>query len=143
MERKKLKILAVIMVILLAAVAVYAVVQEWNNQPKEITGTYCMDNVNPTLNVYVSFVSDGTFQIYNPNREMYSGTYQEETGMITDQEYMYIALHLSDGTKGYAVFDRHDRVILDRTNMLNLPEQLRPFIRISDTPSLLTEAKTE
>ena len=134
MERKKARIVIIILSVLVFALAALAVVQALHNVPGKIIGTFGIDNLNPTQNVYIAFLDDGTFQIYNPNREMYSGTYSEDSGMITDEQYMYLTLHLEDGTKSYAVFDRHDRVIVDRSAMTNLPEQLRPFIRISDTP---------
>ena len=143
MKRKTIQILVVILLIVICSVASVALVQSWNNQPSKVTGTYAMENVNPTQNVYLSFRHDGRFQIFNPLREMYSGTYEEDPGMITDDKYMYLTLRLSDGTRGYAIFDRHDRVILDRSNMTNLPEQLRPFIRINDTPALFTNKYPE
>ena len=143
MNKKTIQILIVILLIVICSVASVALVQSWNNQPSKVTGTYCMDNVNPTQNVYLSFRYDGRFQVFNPLREMYSGTYQEDSGMITDEKYMYLTLHLEDGTRTYAIFDRHDRVILDRSAMPNLPEQLRPFIRINDTPALFTNKYPE
>ena len=143
MDRKKaLTVIAILGIIILALAAV-AVVQGWNDLPSKVTGTYCMDNVIPQQTVYLSLQHDGRFQVFNPLREMYSGTYKEDPGMITDKEYMYLALYLEDGTKGYAIFDRHDRVILDRSVMTNLPEQLRPFIRISDVPALFTMTSPE
>ena len=143
MKWKKARIVIIILSVLVLALAAVAAVQALQNVPGKITGTYGIDNLNPTQNVYIAFLDDGTFQVYNPNREMYSGTYQEDSGMITDDKYMYITLHLEDGTKGYAVFDRHDRVILDRSTMTNLPEQLRPFIRITDIPSIFTTTNPE
>ena len=143
MERKKARIVIIILSVLVLALAAVAVVQALHNMPGKITGTYGIDNLNPTQNVYIAFLDDGTFQVYNPNREMYSGTYGEEPGMITDEKYMYLTLHLEDGTKGYAVFDHHDRVIVDRSAMTNLPEQLRPFIRINDTPAIFTNKYPE
>ena len=143
MKRKTIQILVVILLIVICSVVSVALVQSWNNQPSKITGTYCMDNVNPTQNVYLSFFNDGKFQVFNPLREMYSGKYQEDSGMITDEQYMYLVLHLEDGTRTYAIFDRHDRVILDRSAMPNLPEQLRPFIRITDVPAIFTNTYPE
>ena len=143
MKRKKARIVIIILSVIVLALAAVAAVQALQNVPGKIIGTYGIDNLNPTQNVYIAVLDDGTFQVYNPNREMYSGTYQEEPDMITDEKYMYLTLHLEDGTRSYAIFDRHDRVILDRSTMTNLPEQLRPFIRISDTPILISTTNPE
>lgn len=129
MKDKKFTILCIILVILLAAFAVYMVLQ----QDRSPVGTFHVKGTDSTGDIYLTLVADQRFQIEIRSGDRafaIQGTYAEEP----DGKNLRLLLSCNDGTTATAMFDHRGQVFIDGSSLPAMPQKILAFERTNGVP---------